>query len=166
MHEDVAFYAGLAITIIGLIVWIVRPSTAPGKSAFEFPGGLKLSLDVPALGVMVIGIVLTVLSSNFHVEASPPPPPPPPSKKIVCFAEEESECDEHEIFTSCRTGMEMKGIAKLMCGDALKSSYSILKIRTNVEEGHCYASLIDFATPQGGDRSEGSSLLSAIDRGA
>ena len=137
-HEDVAFYAGLVITIIGLLVWVARPSSAPGKSEIEFLG-LKFSFDAPALAVMVIGIMLTVLSPNFHVEASPPPPP---FKRIVCYADHESECAEHEIFMSCRNKPSSGAdIAKVICGSA-KSGYSILKSR-DTEGEPCHAYLIE-----------------------
>jgi len=62
--NKVAFYLGLIVLVLGLIVWIIRPHRSPGKSTIKFLG-FEFSFDTPAFTVMVLGIVLMVLSPNF-----------------------------------------------------------------------------------------------------
>ena len=138
--DQVAFYAGLLITIAGLIVWIVRPNSAAGKSEIQFLG-FKFSFDVPAFAVMIIGIVLMVLKSRFYIE---PPAPSPPIKKIVCTGEYENNCPgTHDIFYTCGYFGSDEEIAKKIC-TGLQAGYVRLK---TVGGNHCGYSLIEVTCP-------------------
>ena len=104
-REQVAFYAGLAIVVVGLVFWAIRPNGATGRAEIEFAGA-KFSLDVPALAVMIIGIALMLLSPGVRPLAPAPAPasapPPPPIKKIVCTGQYEGNCPgAHDIFYTC-----------------------------------------------------------------
>jgi hypothetical protein len=81
----VAFYAGLAVMLVGLIVWLLRPNQSPGKNEIELFGA-KFSFDTPAFAVMIIGLALMLFSPRFPI---PLAPEPEPIKKIVCTGERE-----------------------------------------------------------------------------
>jgi hypothetical protein len=119
-NDQVAFYAGLLITVIGLLVWVVRPNSAAGKSEIQFLG-FKFSFDVPAFAVMIIGIVLMVLSPRFYTE------PPPTIKKIVCTGENENNCPgAHDIFYTCGYFGSDEEIAEKIC-TGIKAGHVRLK---------------------------------------
>jgi hypothetical protein len=120
--DGVAFYAGLLITIVGLIVWVIRPNSAAGKSEIQFLG-FKFSFDVPAFAVMIIGIVLMVLSPRFHDGQ----PGPTVVKKIVCTGQYETSCPgAHDIFYTCGYFGSDEEIAKKIC-TGIKAGYVRLK---------------------------------------
>lgn len=134
--RPVAFYAGLLITAIGLNVWIFRPNSAAGKSEIQFLG-FKFSFDIPAFGVMIIGIVLMLLSPRFHAEASQ-------IKKIVCTGEYENNCPgTHDIFYTCGYFGSDEEIAKNICA-GIKAGHIRLK---TVGGNHCGYSLIEVSCP-------------------
>lgn len=54
---------GLLIVLFGAGIWAFRPPTGTGKSIIKYLG-LEVTLDVPALGVMAIGVVLVLLGST------------------------------------------------------------------------------------------------------
>jgi hypothetical protein len=138
-EEQVAFYAGLLIIVVGLIVWVVRPNNAAGKSEIQFLG-FKFSFDVPAFAVMIIGIVLMVLSPRFHIAPPPPHPPPAPVKKIVCTGEYENNCPgTHDIFYTCGYFGSDEEIAKKICAD-VEAGHVRLK---TVGGNHCGYALIE-----------------------
>jgi len=121
--EEIAFYAGLFITIVGLSVWVVRPNNVPGRSEIGFLG-FTFTFDVAAFAVMIIGIILMVLSPRFYVE---PEPEPGPIKKIVCTGQYEDNCPgKHDIFYTCGYFWSDEQIAKKVCSDA-KAGHTRLK---------------------------------------
>lgn len=140
-EETVAFYAGLLIAMSGLIVWILRPNGARGKSGIEFLG-FRFSFDVPAFAVMVIGIALMVLSPRFHI---PSPIISPPIKKIVCTGEKEGNCPgAHDIFYTCGYFGSDEEIAKKIC-----AFYKEGHIRLKTVGGNkCGYSLIEITCSQ------------------
>jgi hypothetical protein len=139
-EEQIAFYAGLLIIVVGLIVWVVRPNNAAGKSEIQFLG-FKFSFDVPAFAVMIIGIVLMVLSPRFHIA---PSPPPATIKKIVCTGEYENACPgAHDIFYTCGYFGSDEEIAKKIC-TGIKAGYVRLK---TVGGNKCGYALIEVTCP-------------------
>ena len=111
----VAFYGGLIVLVVGLVVWIARPDRSSNASTIKF-FGIELSSGVPAFVVMALGIVLMVLSLQFPTYLAPPPTPPPapapspspapprpdPIKKIVCTGQYERNCPgSHDLFYTC-----------------------------------------------------------------
>jgi hypothetical protein len=130
----VAFYVGLIVFVIGLIVWIVRPQKSSGRSTIKFLG-FEFSLDTPAFVVMVLGIVLMVLSQGFPENLGPPP-----VKKIVCTGEHEENCPgAHDIYYYCGFFGTDKEIADNIC-KGIKAGYVRLK---TVSGNKCGYSLIE-----------------------
>jgi hypothetical protein len=89
----VAFYGGLFVLLVGLLVWILRPNQAAGKFEAEFFDA-KFSFDTPAFAVMVIGLAMMLFSTRFPQELEPAP-----VKKIVCTGETEGNCLDPTIFS-------------------------------------------------------------------
>ncbi|TPK84892.1 hypothetical protein FJ936_13540 [Mesorhizobium sp. B2-4-13] len=67
---------GLLIVLFGAGIWAFRPPTGTGTSVIKFLG-LELTLDVPALGVMAIGVVLVLLGSTMSPRPISPVSPEP-----------------------------------------------------------------------------------------
>src|SRR5215469_2403936 len=87
--DKVAFYGGVLVVVIGLLVWIIRPNQAVGKSEIAL-FGMKFVFDTPAFAVMIIGIALMLLSPRlppYLVSATPEP-----IKKVVCIGQNENNC--------------------------------------------------------------------------
>jgi hypothetical protein len=135
--NKVAFYLGLMVLVLGLIVWIIRPHRSPGKSTIKFLG-FEFSFDTPAFTVMVLGIVLMVLSPNFPDYFGSPPTAP--IKKIVCTGEHEENCPgTHDIYYYCGFFGSDKDIADGVC-KGIKAGYVRLK---TVSGNKCGYSLIE-----------------------
>jgi hypothetical protein len=132
----VAFYAGLAVMLVGLIVWLLRPNQSPGKNEIELFGA-KFSFDTPAFAVMIIGLALMLFSTRFPTYLAPEPEP---IKKIVCTGEKEGNCPgAHDIFYLCGYFGSDQQIAEGIC-KGLKSGY----VRTKTTDGNkCGYSLIE-----------------------
>lgn len=141
--EEVAFYAGLLVIIVGLVVWVVRPNNAAGKSEIEFLG-FKFSFDVAAFTVMIIGIVLMILSPRFHLD---PPPTPTPVKKVICTGQYEDKCPgAHDVFYTCGYFGSDEDIAIKICA-GVKAGHVRLK---TVGGNKCGYSLIEvMCSPKG-----------------
>jgi hypothetical protein len=111
----VAFYVGVSVFLIGLIVWIVRPDNSRSRSTIKALG-MEFSLGAPAFVVMVLGIVLMVLSQSFPVSLAPALPPPGPIKKVVCTGQFESNCPgAHDVYYACGYFGSDKEIADNLC---------------------------------------------------
>lgn len=137
-----AFYGGLIILAIGLVIWIVRPNQSSQVSRIKFLG-FEFSFDTPAFAVMVIGIVLMVLSPRFpETWTSPAPAPikaPDPITKVVCTGEIEGNCPgAHDIFYTCGYFGSDEQIADGVC-KGIKSG--ALRLKT-VGGNHCGYALI------------------------
>jgi hypothetical protein len=63
---------GSLVVIFGAVIWAFRPPSGAGKTTIRLPG-FEISLDVPALAVMAVGVVLVVIGT------APPPEPSPSS---------------------------------------------------------------------------------------
>lgn len=135
VRESVAFYTGLVITFVGLIVWVIRPNDALGKAQVEFLN-TKLSIDVPALAVMVIGIPLMLLSPRLHVE----PPKVELVKKTICTGEHEENCPgAHDMYFYCYTMPAEDQLSQQICR---KANAHFLKLKT-VSGNRCGYALIE-----------------------
>jgi hypothetical protein len=135
--NKVAFYAGLIVLLVGLVVWILRPNQSPGKSEISLFGA-KFTFDTPAFAVMVIGLALMLFSPTFPYDWGSPPPTP--IKKIVCTGQIEANCPgAHDIFYLCGYFGSDQQIADGIC-TGLKSGY----VRTKTTDGNkCGYSLIE-----------------------
>jgi hypothetical protein len=60
--DQVAFYLGVAIILLGLGVWILRPPAPTTENKIKFLG-LEVTLNTQAFVVVAFGIVLILLSS-------------------------------------------------------------------------------------------------------
>jgi hypothetical protein len=133
----VAFFGGIALVIVGLAMWVLRPNSAAQKNTIKIFGA-EFTLDTPALAVMVLGIVMMLLSPRF--EGGIFPDPPPPLKKIVCTGQIEDNCPgAHDIFYLCGYFGSDKQIADGICHD-LKSGFTRLK---TTDGNRCGYSLIE-----------------------
>src|SRR5205823_6101643 len=80
-HEEsttvnrVAFYGGVVLIAIGVIYWVLRPSSPAQKNTIKFPGGFEFALNTPAFALIVLGIVLMLISTQFPESVGPKPPP-------------------------------------------------------------------------------------------
>ena len=115
----VAFYGGLLVIAIGLVVWIVRPNSPSRASRIKL-FGIELSSGVPAFVVMALGLALMISSTRFPEMLAPPVPPPAkppdPIKKIVCTGEFERNCPgAHDIFYTCGYFGSDEQIAQKVC---------------------------------------------------
>jgi hypothetical protein len=72
----VSFYLGVALIIVGLATWYLRPLNQAGKFKISM-GGLAIDVDVPAFFIVAIGVVLMYISTNFSNSFEPPAPPVP-----------------------------------------------------------------------------------------
>jgi hypothetical protein len=135
---------GLLIAIFGAGVWAFRPPAGAGKSTIKFLG-FEVTLDVPALGVMALGVVLvlvgtTTLPSPTSSTTVPPSPPTPAQfKKTVCTGEYEASCaGPHDIFYTCGSFGSDDEIAAKVCQVPSKA------LRLNTRGGnHCGYALIE-----------------------
>jgi hypothetical protein len=119
----VAFFSGLIVLAVGLLVWIIRPNEAPGRAAVEFLGA-KFRFDTPAFGAMTIGLALMLFSPRFPAVFSPVPDP---IKKIVCTGASEGNCPgPHDIFYTCGNFGTDQEIAERIC-TKIRSGYVRLK---------------------------------------
>jgi hypothetical protein len=71
----VAFYGGVVLIVIGVVYWILRPSSPAQKNAIKLPGGFEFELNTPAFALVVLGIVLMLISQQFPEWVGPKPPP-------------------------------------------------------------------------------------------
>jgi hypothetical protein len=62
-------YVGIAIIILGALVWIFRPQQA-GDVEFEFLG-FKAKVNAPAIAVMALGIVMALVGRDAQPVVSP-----------------------------------------------------------------------------------------------
>jgi hypothetical protein len=111
--NKVAFYGGLILLVVGLLVWIFRPNQSPQKSEIDLFGA-KFKFDTPAFAVMIIGLALMVFSPKFpeYFTSSPPAL----VKKIVCTGEKEENCPGvHELFFLCGYFGTDQQIAESIC---------------------------------------------------
>jgi len=135
--DKVAFYGGVLVVVIGLLVWIIRPNQAVGKSEIAL-FGMKFVFDTPAFAVMIIGIALMLLSPRlppYLVSATPEP-----IKKVVCIGQNENNCPgKHDIFYACGYFGTDQQIAEGICKSP-KPGF----VRTNTtSDGHCGYGLIE-----------------------
>jgi hypothetical protein len=65
---------GLLIVVFGAAIWAFRPPAGAGKSIIKF-SAFELTLDVPALGVMALGVVLVLIGTTLQTVPSPAPAP-------------------------------------------------------------------------------------------
>ncbi|WP_407114750.1 hypothetical protein [Bradyrhizobium sp. LMG 9283] len=72
----ISFYLGIALIIVGLATWYLRPSSQPGKFKISV-GGLTIEVDVPAFFIVAVGVVLMYISTTFPDSIKPPGPPVP-----------------------------------------------------------------------------------------
>jgi hypothetical protein len=122
--DKVAFYGGVVIIAVGLLVWVLRPNRSPGKSEIDL-FGVKFRFDTPAFAVMVIGIALMLFSPRFPAYFGSAAPAP--IKKVVCTGEKEENCPGvHDIFYRCGYFGSDQQIAQGICS-GLKSGYLRLK---------------------------------------
>jgi hypothetical protein len=80
--NKVAFYGGLILMLVGLLVWIVRPNQRTGRSEISFFGA-KFMFDTPAFAVMVIGLALMLFSPRFPDQLFGPGPELPLLPKVA-----------------------------------------------------------------------------------
>jgi hypothetical protein len=112
--NKVAFYTGLSVFIVGLILWIVRPRGRGGRNAIKF-AGMEFSLGTPDFVVMVLGVVLMVLSPAFPDYFGSPPVNP----VMVCTGEFEDQCPgAHDAYYYCGYFGSDDDIAKGICKSA------------------------------------------------
>lgn len=71
----VAFYGGVVVIVVGVMVWILRPHSAAQKNTIKIPGGFEFELNTPAFALIVLGIVLMLVSQQFPEWFGPKPPP-------------------------------------------------------------------------------------------
>jgi hypothetical protein len=62
-------YVGIALIILGALVWIFRPQQA-GDIEFEFLG-FKAKVNAPAIGVMALGIAMALVGRDAQSAVSP-----------------------------------------------------------------------------------------------
>src|ERR1700730_17797986 len=135
--NKVAFYAGLILMVVGLLVWIARPNQMAGRYEFSLFGA-KFVFDTPAFAVMLIGLALMLFSPRFPDYFTGPSPDP--VKKIVCTGAVEAHCPGgHDIFYTCGYFGSDQQIAEGIC-KGLKSGHVRLK---TVGGDHCGYSLIE-----------------------
>ena len=82
--NKVAFYSGLILLVIGLLIWIVRPHQSSQRNEINLFGA-RFTFDTPAFAVMAIGLALMMFSPTFPETLGSLPPTP--IKKIVCTGE-------------------------------------------------------------------------------
>jgi hypothetical protein len=135
--DKVAFYGGVVVLVVGLLVWVLRPNQSPGKSEIDL-FGVKATFDTPAFAVMVIGLALMLFSPRFPTYFGSPASEP--IKKIVCTGEKEENCPgAHDIFYLCGYFGADHQIADGIC-KGLKSGY----VRTKTTDGNmCGYALIE-----------------------
>ena len=106
---------GLAIALFGAGIWAFRPPAGTGKTIVKFLG-FEATLDVPALGVMALGVVLVLVGSTNSV-------PSPQFKKLICTGQYETNCpgSHHDIFYTCGTFGSDDDIAAKVCQVPSKS---------------------------------------------
>jgi hypothetical protein len=138
----VSFYGGLLVLLVGLLVWILRPSQSPGRFEAEFFGA-RFSFDTPAIAVMIIGLAMMFYRPRFPEVVAPPPPER--VKKIVCTGEKEENCPgPHDIFYTCGYFGTDKEIADKVCKGI---KLGVLRLQT-VPGNKCGYSLIEVTCPQ------------------
>jgi hypothetical protein len=131
VQNTIVFYAGLSITIIGFLVWIIRPSH-PSRTSKIKAFGIELSSPIPSFVAMGIGIVMMLLSLYF--------PAPAPVKHVACTGEHEANCPgTHDLFFECSYIPSDEQIARNACQRA-KFTFSR---RTTASGNRCGYALID-----------------------
>jgi hypothetical protein len=126
--DKVAFYGGMIILLVGLLVWVLRPNQSPGKSEINLLG-IKATFDTPAFAVMIIGLALMLVSPRFPGYFASPGSEP--IKKVVCTGEKEENCPgAHDIFYLCGYFGTDQQIAAGIC-EGLKAGY----VRTKTTGG-------------------------------
>jgi hypothetical protein len=71
----VAFYSGVVLIAIGVVYWVLRPSSPAQKNTIILPGGFKFEFNTPAFAIIVLGIVLMLISPQFPEAVGRKPPP-------------------------------------------------------------------------------------------
>ena len=70
MEASAIGYFGIALTVLGALVWIFRPNQV-GDIEFDFLG-FKARANTPALAVMAFGLILTI--AGYSTLSNPPSP--------------------------------------------------------------------------------------------
>ena len=140
-QDSIVFYLGIVVLFVGLGVWVRRPNSAPGRFEIEI-AGVRVSFDVAAFAVMLIGVFLMWLSPVFRPMQ---PVLPPVIKKIVCTGEKEENCPgpSHDIFLTCGYFGADQEIAKGIC-TGIKAG--VVRLKT-VGGNMCGYSLIEVTCP-------------------
>jgi hypothetical protein len=106
----VAFYVGLFVFLVGLVVWIARPNKSRSRNSIKALG-MEFSLSTPAFAVMALGIVLMALSPQFPAYFSSAS-----SKTVVCTGEHEGNCPgAHQAYYDCDYFGSDQDIADKIC---------------------------------------------------
>jgi hypothetical protein len=71
----VAFYGGVALIVVGVIYWLLRPSPPKQRNVIVLPGGFRFELNTPAFTLVGFGIVLMLIGQQFPDRFGPKPPP-------------------------------------------------------------------------------------------
>ncbi|UCI21365.1 hypothetical protein FJ970_10580 [Mesorhizobium sp. B2-1-8] len=74
----VAFYGGVVLIFVGVVYWILRPSSPAQKNIIKLPGGFEFELNTPSFALIVFGIMLMLISQQFPEWVGPKPPPDSP----------------------------------------------------------------------------------------
>ncbi len=72
----ISFYFGVALVIVGLATWYLRPVGQPGKFKIS-TGFFTIEVDIPAFFVVSIGVLLMYMSKDLPAYMSPSGPPVP-----------------------------------------------------------------------------------------
>ncbi len=115
---------GLLIVVFGAGIWAFRPPAGAGKIEIRFLG-LEVSLDVPALGVMVIGVVLVIVGNNVPLEFTPTPTltsPPPTSTPTAAVVVQKHLVCIGELASTCRARFPADNVELYGCGDTAKNA--------------------------------------------